>query len=83
MKVLIKKAIITEKVTSLSEENNSYTFEVDKTANKLAIKNTIEKMYDVKVESVRYNELFRETKMKYTQKQVLLSKRIKNGKKPL
>ena len=53
MKVLVKKAIITEKATSLSELANSYTFEVERSANKLAIKNTIEKMYDVKVTSVR------------------------------
>ena len=78
MKVSIKKAIITEKATSLSEDNNSYTFEVEKAANKLAIKNTIEKMYDVKVESVRtMNYGGGKSSMKYTNKGIVEQKNKK------
>ncbi len=75
MKVLVKKAIITEKATSLSELCNSYTFEVERTANKLAIKNTIEKMYDVKVTSVRtLNYGGGKSSVKYTNKGIVEQK---------
>jgi large subunit ribosomal protein L23 len=53
MKAIIKKPIITEKATSASETMNRYTFEVNKAANKLEIKNAVEKMYGVKVTEVR------------------------------
>tara|TARA_Y100000385_G_scaffold283515_1_gene339754 strand:+ start:861 stop:1157 length:297 start_codon:yes stop_codon:yes gene_type:complete len=75
MKVLIKKAIITEKATALSEHNNCYTFEVDRLANKLEIKNTIEKMYDVVVTSVRtLNYGGGKSSMKYTNKGIVQQK---------
>jgi len=53
MKAIIKKPIITEKATAASEKQNRFTFEVSKAANKLEIKNAVEKMYGVKVTEVR------------------------------
>ena len=53
MKAIIKKPIITEKATAASEAQNRFTFEVSKAANKLEIKNAVEKMYGVKVTEVR------------------------------
>ncbi len=50
--VLIKP-LITEKLTQLTEKNGTYGFAVDKKANKIEIKNAIEKMYGVQVEGVR------------------------------
>lgn len=52
MKSIIKKPIITEKATGATERNN-YTFEVDRAANKLEIKDAVEKMFSVKVIDVR------------------------------
>ena len=52
MSVLIKP-IITEKMTAESERFNRFGFIVDKNANKIQIKQEIESVYDVKVESVR------------------------------
>ena len=49
---VLKKPLITEKSTRLSEKLNQYSFLVDKTANKPEIKVAIEKMYDVTVTSV-------------------------------
>ena len=50
---VIKRPIITEKSMSLLDENK-YTFEVDKNANKPAIKAAIEQIFDgVKVKKVR------------------------------
>ncbi len=49
---IIKAPVITEK----SEKEKSlgkYTFKVDPRANKIEIKNAIEKIFDVKVEKVR------------------------------
>ena len=50
---IIKRPIITEKSMSLLDENK-YTFEVDKNANKPEIKAAIEEIFDgVKVKKVR------------------------------
>ena len=48
---IIKAPIITEKTTKLSQ-NNKYTFEVDKRANKTEIKAAVEELFKVTVESV-------------------------------
>lgn len=54
MKVgIIKKPIISEKATTLSENMNRFTFQVDKKANKIEIKNAVENMYGVQVTEVR------------------------------
>lgn len=53
MKAIIKKPVITEKATKQSETLNRFSFIVDRTANKLEIKNAIEKLYNVQVKDVR------------------------------
>ena len=50
---IIKKPIISEKATLLSENENRFTFEVDPKANKIEIKNAVENMYGVQVTEVR------------------------------
>ena len=49
---IIKAPIITEKTASLSENGNVITFSVDPTANKTQIKQAVEELFNVKVESV-------------------------------
>ena len=49
---IIKAPIITEKTADLAENHNTITFSVDVKANKTQIKQAIEKIFDVKVESV-------------------------------
>lgn len=49
---VIKAPIITEKTTDLRENNNTVTFSVDVRANKTQIKQAVEKIFNVKVESV-------------------------------
>ncbi|MFP4286542.1 MAG: 50S ribosomal protein L23 [Candidatus Izemoplasmataceae bacterium] len=46
---IIKRPIITEKSMLLVENQNKYTFSVDKRANKIQIKKAIEELFDVKV----------------------------------
>jgi large subunit ribosomal protein L23 len=61
---IIKKAIVTEKASMLKEKDNKYTFMVDKDANKFQIKNAIETLFNVKVESVHTaNYLGKEKRM--------------------
>ncbi|NLL68647.1 MAG: 50S ribosomal protein L23 [Acholeplasmataceae bacterium] len=50
---IIRKPIITEKSMQLVESNNSYTFEVDRKANKVEIKKAIEEIFGVTVVSVK------------------------------
>ena len=49
---IIKAPIITEKTANLAENNNTITFSVDVKANKTQIKQAIEKIFNVEVESV-------------------------------
>jgi len=50
---VIKTIQLSEKATLLSELNNEYVFKVDRRANKLEIKQAVEKLFGKKVESVR------------------------------
>lgn len=49
---IIKAPIITEKSADLADNKNTITFSVDVKANKTQIKQAIENIFDVKVESV-------------------------------
>ncbi len=48
----IKKPLISEK-NSMLAENGVYVFEVDKKSTKVEVRNAVEKLFRVKVESVR------------------------------
>ena len=50
---VIDTVLISEKATLLQEENNEYVFKVDRNANKLEIKRTIEQLFGKKVAAVR------------------------------
>ena len=51
-KVLLRP-LLTEKATIRREIANEYAFEVDPRANKIQIKDTVERLFDVKVTNVR------------------------------
>jgi large subunit ribosomal protein L23 len=53
MSRVIVKPIITEKATAASETRNRFTFAVQRGANKIEIKNAVEKMYGVHVTEVQ------------------------------
>ena len=68
---IIKQPFLTEKSNMLSEKNNTYTFVVDRNANKIEIKNAIEKLYDVAVDNVNtMNYGGGKSKMKHTSRGV-------------
>ncbi|HIA12364.1 MAG TPA: 50S ribosomal protein L23 [Flavobacteriales bacterium] len=50
---VIKKPIVTEKMTAQSEKYNRYGFIVNRKANKVEIKKAIEEVYGVSVSKVR------------------------------
>mgnify|MGYP000249065153 FL=1 len=62
----LKKPVITEKMTSLTEELNRYGFVVDHNANKLQIKSAIEEMYGVSVDRVNTMNYKGKHKTRYT-----------------
>ena len=45
--------LITEKATIQKEKNNQLTFEVDRRANRVAIRHAVEKIFKVQVDQVR------------------------------
>jgi len=49
---IIKKPMITEKGTKQKEQANQYIFEIDRAANKVMVRNAVEKIFKVKVLSV-------------------------------
>ena len=49
---ILQKPILTEKASVLTEKSNRFTFKADHRANKLQIKQAIEQMYGVTIESV-------------------------------
>jgi len=50
---VIKRPIVTEKSNILEDLYGQYTFEVDRRANKLQVKEAVERIFDVQVEKVR------------------------------
>ena len=65
MEILIKP-IVTEKMTGLGDDLNRYGFMVHKKANKIQIKQAVEKMYGVSVESVNTMRYGGKRKSRYT-----------------
>ena len=49
---IIRRPLVTEKSTVLRESSNVIAFEVDPKANKIEVKNAVEKLFNVKVEEV-------------------------------
>jgi large subunit ribosomal protein L23 len=52
-RLVVKKALITEKGTVLRELRNQYVFEVARDANRIDIKRAIEAIFSVKVRNVQ------------------------------
>ena len=77
---IIIKPIVTEKVTAQGEKLNRYGFIVDRKANKLEIKATVEQMYNVTVEDVNTVNYHGKRKSRYT-KAGLLRGRANHYKK--
>ena len=77
---IIIKPIVTEKLTAQGEKLNRYGFLVDPKANKLQIKEAVEKLYGVSVADVNTIKAHGKKKSRFT-KAGLLSGRANNYKK--
>ena len=64
--IIIKKPVITEKMTAISEKLNRYAFIVDVRANKLQIKQAVQELYGVQVASVNTMRYDGKLKSRYT-----------------
>ena len=73
------KPIITEKFAAMADKGR-YAFVVEKSANKVEIKNAIEKSYGVTVQSVNTMNYIGKIKMRYT-KTKIMSGLVKKAKK--
>jgi large subunit ribosomal protein L23 len=67
---VLKKPLVTEKVSALNEKGK-YGFVVDKDANKIQIKNAVEKLYGVTVENVATMKYPGKKKSRYTKAKVI------------
>ena len=56
-RAIVRRALITEKGTVLRERRNQYLFEVQRDANKIEIKRAVEVIFNVKVASVRTQQI--------------------------
>ncbi|MFI5148892.1 MAG: 50S ribosomal protein L23 [Bacteroidia bacterium] len=63
---IIIKPIVTEKMTAQADKLNRYGFLVNKDANKLMIKQAVEKMYGVTVERVNTQNYIGKVRMRNT-----------------
>lgn len=63
---ILRKPILTEKASALTEKSNRFTFKVDHKANKLQIKSAIEKMYGVNIVSINTMVVDGKAKSRYT-----------------
>lgn len=59
---IIRKPVITEKMTGIGEKLNQYAFIVDRNANKIQIRTAVEDLYGVKV--LRVNTMNHDGKVK-------------------
>lgn len=73
--IIIKKPIITEKMTAISEKLNKYGFIVDVRANKLQIKAAVEELYGVQVAAVNTMRYDGKVKSRYTKAGVVAGQR--------
>ena len=73
--IIIKKPVITEKMTAISEKLNKYAFIVDKRANKLQIKQAVQDLYGVQVESLNTINYEGKLKSRYTKTGIISGRR--------
>jgi large subunit ribosomal protein L23 len=78
---ILRRPLVTEKVSSLNEKGK-YGFIVDITANKVEIKQAVEKQYGVNVEKVNTMKVMGKMKTRYT-KTGILAGRKPNYKKAI
>lgn len=72
---ILKRPIITEKMTAQTEKLGRYGFIVDEKANKLEIKKAVEGMYNVTVDDVRTMRYGGKRKSRFTKSGVIAGRK--------
>ncbi|MBB4079384.1 large subunit ribosomal protein L23 [Lewinella aquimaris] len=70
-KTILIKSVVSEKAELLSENKTQYTFVVNKTANKIEVRNAIEARYGVTVDSVNTMNMPSKSKNRSTKSGVI------------
>ncbi len=68
MNTIIKKPVLTEKMSSLTDKGNRFGFIVDMDANKLQIKKAVEEAYGVTLAEVNTMRYMGKSTSRYTKK---------------
>ena len=71
---IIIKPVITEKMTAQGEKHNRYGFVVDSNANKVQIKEAVEKLYGVTVNTVNTQNYIGKVKTRNTTKGIAIGR---------
>ncbi|MES2590845.1 MAG: 50S ribosomal protein L23 [Bacteroidota bacterium] len=71
---IILKPVITEKMTAQGDKFSRYGFIVDKNANKVQIKNAVEKLYSVSVEAINTQNYVGKVKTRNTTQGVAIGR---------
>ncbi|MDR2937408.1 MAG: 50S ribosomal protein L23 [Prevotellaceae bacterium] len=80
MSTQLIKPLITEKMTAQGDKLNRYGFVVEPCANKLEIKEAVEKMYGVKVEEINTMNYRGKTKTRFTKAGILSGRNVHRKK---
>lgn len=80
MSAIIIRPIITEKMTANSEKFNRFGFVVEGNANKIEIKNAVEKMYGVTVKAVKTMNYLGKVKSRNTKAGIVVGRVNKHKK---
>lgn len=77
---ILKRPILTEKASALTEKLNRFSFKVDHKANKLEIKQAIEKMYGVNIRAINTIVVYGKLKSRNTKAGVVTGRTPKYKK---
>jgi large subunit ribosomal protein L23 len=77
---IITHPVVTEKMNAASDKQNCYGFIVDPKANKIMIKDAVEKAYGVTVEAVKTMNYYGKKKTRFTKTGVTTGNKVKRKK---
>jgi len=72
---VLKKPLISEKMSNMGEKLNRYAFVVDQKANKIEIKKAVESFYGVKVEDVNTMRVPAKNKSRNTRTRIITGRK--------
>lgn len=80
MKQILIRPLVTEKITKQQEKLGQYGFIVDTSANKIEIKEAVEKMFSVSVQGVSTMIMPKKSKQRFTKTSILTGSKPKYKK---